>query len=165
MKTFRSSLWISLSATAYFLITPPVAKADEPATPTLISVSPSGGAFGVAVPVILTGANFAPGATVTADDQGVQLSNVTVVSSTQISLTMTAWAAIHEAIHLTVTSGGATSNPGLFTVSFPPPTLGFALRPASASPGSSGTLIVAGNSTARISSPAQRSRQAPRESR
>jgi hypothetical protein len=78
MKTFRSSLWISLSATAYFLIAPP-AKADEPATPTLIFVSPASCAFDAVVPVVLTGANFAPGAAVTSDDGGVQLSNVTVL--------------------------------------------------------------------------------------
>jgi hypothetical protein len=143
MKTFRSSLWISLSATAYFLITPPVAKADQPATPTLISVSPASGAQGASVPVTLTGANFDATALVMVDQWQIRLSNVSVISSTQITATLyiTALDAL-EAAHVTVITMGGTSNAVLFTVTYPPPTLQSVVTGGRPDRGSVGNMLI-----------------------
>src|SRR3989442_11111525 len=53
--------------------------------PTLSSVSPNSGTQGQTVAVTLTGTNFGPGATISVSGTGITASNVTVVSSTQIT--------------------------------------------------------------------------------
>jgi hypothetical protein len=65
---------------------------NYPGDPTLTSVSPNSGARGTSVSVILTGTNFTTttlGTPVTVSGSGVTVSNVTVVSSTQITATFT----------------------------------------------------------------------------
>ena len=60
-----------------------VAFTVNPAPPTLTYVSPASGTQGASVPVTLTGTNFVPGATVSTTNNGITVSNVTVVSATQ----------------------------------------------------------------------------------
>jgi phospholipase C len=55
------------------------------AAPTVLSISPSAGPVGSATPTTITGTNFASGATVSFG--GIAASNVSVVSSTQITAT------------------------------------------------------------------------------
>jgi hypothetical protein len=89
--------------------------------PTLTSISPNSGLQGAAVPVTLTGANFISGATVSTTNSGVTVSNVTVVSATQITATFTiASNAAPGAANVTVLTSGGTSSPVTFTVNSPP---------------------------------------------
>ena len=57
--------------------------------PTLTSISPASGVQGSTVPVTLTGTDFVAGATVAVSNPGVAVSNVVVVSGTQITATFT----------------------------------------------------------------------------
>jgi len=57
--------------------------------PVLNSIAPNSGAQAASVAVTLTGSNFQAGATVTISGSGVSVSNVTVVSATQITATFT----------------------------------------------------------------------------
>ena len=67
------------SAIVAFTINPPL--------PTLATISPASGAAGESVTVSLTGTNFSSGATVSVSNPGVTVSNVTLVSSNQITAT------------------------------------------------------------------------------
>lgn len=57
-------------------------------TPTLVWISPTAGQRGTAVPVTLTGANFAPEAAVAISGAGVKIGDVTVTSGTEIRVTL-----------------------------------------------------------------------------
>ncbi len=115
----------------------------NPSAPTLTSISPASAAQGTTVPITLIGTNFIPGATVTTDDPQISVSNVTIVSATQISATLniTVLEMLGTA-HLTVATSGGSSNPVLFTVTFPPPTLTSPLMPASGQRGSLGVMVI-----------------------
>jgi hypothetical protein len=89
----------------------------NPSGPTLTSVSPASGVRGTSVPVTITGANFAAGATVGVDNAGVAVSAVSVVSGTQITATFAiAATAAPGAANVTVTNSTGTSNAVVFTV-------------------------------------------------
>src|SRR5581483_6207697 len=92
--------------------------------PTLTSISPAIGSIGATVPVTLTGTNFLSGAIVSINNAGVTISNVAVVSTTQITSTfviaMTAFAGV---ANVTVATSNGTSGPVTFTVGSPAPTL------------------------------------------
>ena len=106
--------------------------------PTVTSVSPNSGAQGASVPVTPTGANFIAGASVSVANAGVTVSNVSVVSPTQITATFTIAAnATVGATNVTVTTSAGTSGSATFTVTSSAPTL------ASISPtgGTQGTSV------------------------
>ncbi len=87
------------------------------AVPTLTSVAPNSGTQGTAVNVTLAGSGFIAGATVGVTGSGITVSNVTVVSGTQITATLNiAAAATPGAYNISVTTTGGTSNTVAFTV-------------------------------------------------
>jgi hypothetical protein len=87
------------------------------AAPGLTSISPNSARRGTAANVILSGTNFMAGATVAVSDTGVTVSNVKVVSGTQITATVNVTtAAARGARQVLVTTTSGTSNPVSFTV-------------------------------------------------
>jgi len=101
-----------------------------PPAPALTSISPATGVQGATVPVTLTGANFAAGATVTTDNPGIGVSGVTVVSAGEITATFTIGAgAAAGACGVRVATKGGSSGAVTFTVVPPGPTL-TSIRPA-----------------------------------
>jgi len=128
----------SITVTSGGVTTAPVTFTVVAPAPTLTTIAPNTGAQGAAVPVTLTGTNFAAGATVNvvAPANGVTVSGVTFVNATTITatLTMTATANL-GARSITVTSGGVTTAPVTFTVVAPAPTL-TAIAPTSGARGS-----------------------------
>ncbi|MGP8176261.1 MAG: beta strand repeat-containing protein [Terracidiphilus sp.] len=92
--------------------------------PTLTSVSPSIGVQGTTVPVTLTGTNFQTGASLLFNKSGITVSNMTVVSATQITATFTiAGTAAVGAVSFVVATSGGASGAQTFTVNPAPPTL------------------------------------------
>jgi len=91
--------------------------AAPPPAPVLGSISPASGGAGDAVPVTLSGGNFNVGASVAVDDPYVTVSNVTVVSATQITATFTiAAGATPGTANVSVATVGGTSASLPFTV-------------------------------------------------
>ena len=85
--------------------------------PTLTSVTPNSGVQGAAVNVTLTGTNFIAGATVAVTGSGITVSNVAVVSGTQITATLTiAAGATAGARNVSVATTAGTSGTVPFTV-------------------------------------------------
>ena len=86
--------------------------------PTLASVEPNTSAQGGVVGVTLTGTNFvADGTTVAVSGADVAVSNVNVTSSTTLTADFTtALAAAVGPRDVTVTTGGGTSGPQVFTI-------------------------------------------------
>jgi hypothetical protein len=116
----------------------------NPSAPTLGSISPATGVQGTTVPVTLTGTNFVSGATVAANNPGIAVSAVNVVSATQITATFTIAAnAALGAANVTVTTSGGTSTAAVFTVNPPAPTLS-AIAPASGIQGSTVPVTLTG---------------------
>ena len=121
--------------------------------PTLVSISPNSGTPGTTVPVTLTGTNFVAGASVAVSNPGVTVSNLNVVSATQLTATFTiAAGASTGSANVTVTTPGGTSGPVTFTINGPSiPTL-VSISPNSGAPGATvpvtltGTNFVAGAS-------------------
>ena len=111
--------------------------------PTLSSISPSSGVAGTAVGVTLTGTNFVAGATVNPNNFAVSVSNVNVVSATQITATFTIEAGFAGTAGPTVTTSGGTSNSVIFTFTEPTPTLS-SISPASGVPGTSVPVTLTG---------------------
>ena len=94
-------------------------KITAPA-PTLTSVSPATGAQNTSVAVTLAGSNFIPGATLAVSNSGITVSNVNVVSGTQITATLgIAFNAAAGAATIAVTTAGGTSGTVAFTVTTP----------------------------------------------
>jgi hypothetical protein len=92
--------------------------------PTLISITPAGGAEGQTLAVTLAGTNFTTGATIGLSGTGVVVTNTTVVTSSQITATFTIAAnAPLGAQNVTVTTSGRTTGSVAFTVRPPLPTL------------------------------------------
>jgi Ice-binding-like/Bacterial Ig-like domain/Quinohemoprotein amine dehydrogenase, alpha subunit domain III len=92
--------------------------------PTLISITPAGGAEGQTLAVTLAGTNFTTGATIGLSGTGITVTNTTVVSSSQITATFTIAAnAPLVAQNVTVTTSGRTTGSVVFTVGPPLPTL------------------------------------------
>ncbi|MFY9484148.1 MAG: IPT/TIG domain-containing protein [Patescibacteria group bacterium] len=93
-----------------------VNTASSGSAPTLSGIVPNSGSPGCTVNVTLNGTNFAAGATITAGS-GIAVSNINVVSATQITATFTiASTATLGGYDVRVTVGGLTSNPVTFTV-------------------------------------------------
>jgi hypothetical protein len=110
----------------------------NPPPPSLASISPASGAQGATVSVTLNGSNFIPGASVSVTNPAVSVTNVNVVSGTQITATFTiGTAAAVGAANVTVTTSSGTSGPAVFTVNPPPP----ALTSISPSTGARGTAV------------------------
>ncbi len=85
--------------------------------PTLTSISPNTGVQGQTVSVMLTGTNFATGATVNVSGTLVTVSNTTVVSSTEITAMFALAAnATPGDRNVTVTSSGTTTTTVTFTI-------------------------------------------------
>ena len=86
--------------------------------PTLVSITPNSGLRGTAVPVTLTGTNFAAtGTTVAVSGTGVTVGAITAVNSTTITATFTiAATATISARNVSVTTSSGTSNTQAFTV-------------------------------------------------
>ena len=114
------------------------------AAPTLTSISPTSGAQGANVPVALTGTNFAANATVNVSDSAVTVSNVVVVSATQITATFgIASNANVGGDTVRVTSGGVTTNGVTFTVISMVPVLN-SISPAGGGAGNSVPVTLTG---------------------
>ena len=89
----------------------------SPAAPTLTSISPATGTHGTTVPVTLTGTNFTPISTITVSGNGITVTNVNVVSSTQITANFViSGTATRNGRNVSVTSGGGTTGNRTFTV-------------------------------------------------
>jgi hypothetical protein len=113
--------------------------------PSIASISPASGLQGATVPVTINGSNFLSGASVAVSNPGVAVSNVTVVSASQItaSFTIAANAAPGNA-NVTVTTSNGTSAPAGFAVIPPPPAL-TAITPASATQGAMVPVTISGS--------------------
>lgn len=92
-----------------------------PNPPTLSSISPTSGQVGTAVPVTLTGTNFANPITVAAGS-GITVSSVSISGTTSLTAVFTiAAAATVGSRSVTVTTAGGTSNAVTFNVTAAPP--------------------------------------------
>jgi len=89
-------------------------------TPTLTSISPTGGVQGQTLPVTLTGTSFTTGATINVNGALITVTNTSVTSSTQITATFALAAnATLGAANISVTSSGMTTNSVTFTIGPP----------------------------------------------
>jgi hypothetical protein len=85
--------------------------------PMIVSISPASGKAGKAVAVSVTGSGFKPGASLFISGTGITVSNVQVVSGTQIDATFTIHSTAATGVRrIVVTSSGADSNGVSFTV-------------------------------------------------
>jgi uncharacterized protein (TIGR03437 family) len=84
--------------------------------PTLSSISPTSGTAGSIVTTVLTGTGFVSGAAVQVTNSGIVISNVTVVSATQISATFAISPSATGSGNVTVTTSGGTSGSVSFGV-------------------------------------------------
>jgi len=94
--------------------------------PTLTSISPNTGARGLAVPVTLTGTNLNGVTSITlTSPTGVTLSNLVVVSGTQVTATFTMAnnAPISNRTVRVITAGGSSNTVNFSVTSVPTPTL------------------------------------------
>ena len=89
--------------------------------PTLVSITPNSGLRGTAVPVTLTGTNFAAtGTSIAVSGTGVTVGTLTVVNSSTITATFTiAASATISTRNVSVTTSGGTSNTHTFAVQGP----------------------------------------------
>jgi streptogramin lyase len=95
----------------------PVVFTILPPAPVLTSISPSKGVVGMSVGVTLGGSNFVSGSTTVSVTGGVTVSNVVVVSATQLTATFAiSSGATLGAANVTVTTAGGTSSPVVFTI-------------------------------------------------
>lgn len=116
--------------------------------PAVTSINPNNGDAASTVPVVITGTNFAAGATVSVLNPGVIVSNVNVVSPTSITASFAiALNAVTGPTEVTVTTSGGTSAPVSFYVYPPPPTL-TSIRPNSGTVGSTVWVDLAGTNFA-----------------
>jgi hypothetical protein len=96
------------------------------------------------VPVTLTGTSFAAGASVSTSSSGIVVSNVVVVSATQITATFAiAGSAALGSNTVTVTTNGGTSGTVLFTINAPAPTLS-SINPSSGVQGANVAVTLTG---------------------
>jgi hypothetical protein len=109
----------------------------NPPPPTLTSVAPATGVRGASVPVVLTGSNFIPGATVTiAGTPGLTVSGVTVVNSTTLDATISSTPTTAlGARTLRVTTPGGSSGTVSYTL------IGQALTAIAPASGARGTSV------------------------
>lgn len=125
--------------------TPVTFSITAASVPTLTSISPASGSIGATVPVTLTGTNFLSGATVSINNAGVTVSNVTVVSATQITATFAISPSVSAGVaNVTVATANGTSGPVTFTVGSPAPTLS-SVSPASGAQGADVPVTLSGS--------------------
>ncbi len=116
--------------------------------PVFTSITPSAGTPGTAVNVTLAGSNFISGASLSIIGSGVTASNVTVVSSTRITATLTvAGNAAPGSYPVSVTTTGGSSGTMPFVVTAASPVL-TSLSPASGVAGTSIGVTLAGSNFA-----------------
>lgn len=131
-------------------VTSPGGAITTPVTFTVIalalsSISPATGPQGATVPVVLTGAGFAAGAQVGSANSGVTVSNVVVVSATQITATLNiSTNATLGADSITVSVGGYTSGAVTFTVIAPAALTLTSISPSVGAQGASVAVTLAG---------------------
>ncbi|HUD65216.1 MAG TPA: IPT/TIG domain-containing protein, partial [Candidatus Sulfotelmatobacter sp.] len=117
-----------------------------PPAPTLTSISPASGQRGTSTGVMLTGTNFVPGSTVAAAPAvtGFTISNVIVVSSTEITATFTSsLGATLGNVNIEVVTAGGASNTLPFAITGP---VLNSITPASSNRGVTGlSLALAGS--------------------
>src|SRR6202171_6116318 len=108
-------IWLMVLALGVFLAG--CGREQVTPTPSLTSIVPSSGTQATSVNVTITGANFAPGSTISLSATGITVSNTSVVSSTQITATfaMASTAPVGPQ-NVTVTPQGRASGPLTFTV-------------------------------------------------
>jgi hypothetical protein len=112
--------------------------------PVLNDISPNSALAGASVVSTLTGTGFISGATVAVSGGGVTASEVTVVSSTAISVRFAVDAAADLGSRsVTVTTAGGTSAAQTFTVGAPGPTL-TSITPSSGVRGTTVNVTLAG---------------------
>mgnify|MGYP003701076193 CR=1 FL=1 len=108
--------------------------------PSLASITPAAAAVGNIVSIALSGANL-NGATVSISGTGVVASNVVIVSSTQVTATITINGSAAQGDRtLTVTTPGGPSNALTFTILPPAPTLS-SIQPSAVKRGDSNVGI------------------------
>ncbi|HZD31548.1 MAG TPA: IPT/TIG domain-containing protein [Candidatus Angelobacter sp.] len=113
--TGNRSVWVSTPGGTSGNVTFDVTAAVG--APTLTSVSPSTGSQGSSVPVTLTGNGFVAPLTVNLSGSGITVSNVTVVSSTQVTAMFNIAAnAATGGQNVSVTTAAGTSGTVPFTV-------------------------------------------------
>jgi len=111
---------------------------------TLTKVAPNSGPQGAAVPVVLTGTGFTSGSRVNVSPAGITVSNVSVISNTQITATFTvAPNATLTGYSVTVTGSSQNSSAQTFTVTSPTPTL-TSISPSSGAPGANVPVTLTG---------------------
>lgn len=99
----------------------------QPLAPTVTSLLPSLGAVGTTVPLVISGSNFSPTASLSLVGQGVSLANVRWINSTRIEAqAIVAPTADYGPRLVSVTSGHASSGGVAFTVITPPRVVSFA---------------------------------------
>lgn len=87
------------------------------APPTLSSINPNNGAPGASVPVTLTGTNFGPGAEILVNNTSLAVTNVNIMSTTQITATFVIAAnAASGSANVSVLTAGGTSGTVSFTI-------------------------------------------------
>jgi hypothetical protein len=93
--------------------------------PTLTSISPASGVAGTNVPIILTGTSLAGATAINTGSTGITVSNLTVISSTQITATFAIAVGAIQGSHsiAVVTPGGTTAQAVNFNVLPPIPVI------------------------------------------
>jgi uncharacterized protein (TIGR03437 family) len=115
-----------------------------PGTPTVTTMVPSNLTAGSSVSVTLTGTNFAVGDTLTVNNPGVTISNVSVVSPTQMTATFTiAATATLGSATLTVTTTGGLTGSFLFSIGSGAPSI-TSITPPSGSVGTTLPITIVG---------------------
>ncbi len=118
----------------------------SPGTPTLLSISPTSGLRGTAVPVLLTGTGFTTAGTtvhVTAPANGLTISGVTVTSPTTITATFTTTTgATIGPRSIYVTTPGGTTGTVVYNVTGPVLT---SISPVSATRGQTIPVVLMGS--------------------
>jgi hypothetical protein len=95
-------------------IKPPAPPVPFPAA-TLVWLNPASGTPGTTVQVTLTGANFTPGATLAVSDPGIEVSNMKVASTTEITAAFKIGPTVKSgASQVTVSTSSGKSNAAVF---------------------------------------------------
>jgi hypothetical protein len=141
---FRPGLSFTLSATFSDGSTASATTTVAASTVTVTAITPNQGTAGTAVPVTVTGAGFAAGATLDLG-AGITVSTLTVVSATQLTATLTlAAGASLGARSVTVSNagGGSGTLAGGFTVGAPLTVA--SITPNQAAPGTAVPVTITG---------------------
>lgn len=111
--------------------------------PALTSIAPANGAQSTTVPVTITGTGFSPNSTINVSPSGIQVTNVVVVNSTQITASFNLTGASLGGYNISVTASAGTTLARTFTVTSLAPTLTSA-SPSSGAPGTAVSVTLTG---------------------